>query len=249
MINPSATARLVPHASASANSSASVKTRSISGSVRSSIETTSVLESRAISVARCASLSVSDHDRIGTIDLGQAYVHPLTFRRLDIFAYIVRANGQLVLAAIHQHGELNRLCSPQVSERVKRGAHRAPGVQNIIDQHDPLAVERKRNIATEQPGISGAAFAVIAIRRDVEGANRDAARAVRVELDRKPLGQAGTAPHDADEREVLGAAVALADFMRDPLDGARYCGGVHGDLRLGAHGRARKKTRLRVQPG
>src|SRR6516165_9212115 len=180
MIKPSATSRFAPRASASANSSASVKTRSISARVRSSIDTTSVLWSRAISVARCASLSVSDHNRIGTIHLGQAYVHALTFRRFDIFAHIVRANGHLVLAAVHQYGQLNRLRAAQVSQRVKRGAHGAARVQNIVDQHHPLAVERKRNIATEQPRISGAALAVVAIRRDVEGANRDATRAVRV---------------------------------------------------------------------
>src|SRR5215469_13954935 len=141
MIKPLASVRLVPRASASANSSASVKTRSISGSVRSSIDTTSVFSSRAIKIARCALLSVSDHDRVSTIHLGQAYIHALAFRRPDIFAHIVRANGQLVLTAVHQYGQLNSLCAAQVSERVKGCAHGAPRVENIVDQHNPPTIE------------------------------------------------------------------------------------------------------------
>src|SRR5579884_4096120 len=103
MMRPCPRERVSPLARASENSSARVKTRSISGRVRSSIETTSVLESRAIKV-RLELLSLPDHHRIGPIHLGQAHVDALAVGSLDVFADVVGANGQFALAAIDEHG-------------------------------------------------------------------------------------------------------------------------------------------------
>src|SRR5262249_7825907 len=122
-------------------------------------------------------------------------------------------------------------------------------VEDVVDQHDPLAVQGKGNVAAEQARISGAALAVVTIRGNVERADRDLPRAVRIQFEREPFSQAGAATHDTHDGAAFSPAVAFGDFVRDPLDGTRDGGGIEGHLRLRTHGRTRKKTRLRTQPG
>src|SRR5215469_6834842 len=118
MIRPLATESVSPRSSASANSSASVNMRSISGSERSSIDTTSVFDSRAIRFLRLSSLAVPHHYRIRTIHFRQPHVYALAPGSLHVLAHVIRSNRQLAFATIHQHRKLDRFRTPQVRERI-----------------------------------------------------------------------------------------------------------------------------------
>src|SRR5512137_108960 len=139
MMRPLASDTGRPDASASAKSSASVKMRSISLVVRSSIETMSPLYNRGIMPMfecvpgnRLSSFADTDYHGVSTVHFRQAHMNPLARRRLDILTYVIRANGNLALAAIDQDRKLYRFSAPQIRERIERGAHRAAGVEHVI---------------------------------------------------------------------------------------------------------------------
>ena len=64
-----------------------------------------------------------------------------------------------------------------------------------------------------------------------------------------PLRQRRAAANDPDQHDVVGPAVALGDFHRDPLDGTPDLRGVERDVGRGGHRAAQKKSRPQKQPG
>src|SRR5208282_5722370 len=54
-----------------------------------------------------------------------------------------RFDRQLTAAAVDQHRKLDGLGPPIVEQLVDRGAHRAPRVQDVIDEHDAAAGDRE----------------------------------------------------------------------------------------------------------
>ena len=100
-----------------------------------------------------------------------------------------------------------------------------------------------------KPRIAGRALAVVAIGRDVQRADRNLALAVGAKFVGDTLGERRAAPDDSDQHDIVGAAVALGDFHRDPLDGASNLRGVERDVGLAAHRATQKKSRLQKQPG
>src|SRR5271170_964810 len=194
-------------------------------------------------------MSISDYDRIGAVDLRESHVNALTMRCLDILAYVIGANRNFALSAIDQHRELNRLRTAEVRDGVERGTHGSPGIQHVVNQHDPLGVQRKRNIAAEQPWIAGQALAIVAIGRNIKRADRNLALTVGAQLDSDPLGERGAAPDDTDQHHVVGAAVALGNLHRYPLQRPPNLRGVEQDVGCSAHRDTQKKSRLQKQPG
>src|SRR5579871_1974162 len=193
MMRPSATVSRSPLSSAVANPSASVKMRSISARPRSSMETTSNFGSRAML------LRFAYEDAVEAVHLAQLDVNPLTFRGRNILADVVRANRHLALAAIDQHRELNRFGAAQIGNRAKRRAHRAAGVEHIIDEDDAFAIERKRDVATDETRVAGRAFFIIAVRGNIEGAGRDIGHPHFAQRFEQAFGKRSTAAHDANE--------------------------------------------------
>src|SRR6185437_2986452 len=53
-------------------------------------------------------LAVAEDHRVDAVDLVETDIDALTGGRLDIAPAVIRANRHLALAAINQHGELNR---------------------------------------------------------------------------------------------------------------------------------------------
>src|SRR5580704_14758348 len=209
MMRPSASVRRSEFSSAAAKPSASVKMRSISASPRSSIDTTSYLGKRAML------LGLADQDAVETIDLAEFYEHPLTLGRRDVLADEVRANRHLALAAIDQHRELNRFGAAQIGNCAERRAHRAAGVEHVIDKNDAFAVERERDVAAEQTWIAGRALLVIAIRGNIEGADGNLGQPNLLEREDEAFGECRTAPDNPNQHEVGRTGIALGDFMRE----------------------------------
>ena len=55
------------------------------------------------------------------------------------------------MPAVDQHGELHAARAPEVHQRVERGAHRAAGVEHVVDQHDLALVEREADVGALAP--------------------------------------------------------------------------------------------------
>ena len=61
--------------------------------------------------------------------------------RRNVFTDIVRTNRQFPVAAVDEYGKLNRLRTAMRKNRLDRGAGRAAGVQDVIDQNNFLLTE------------------------------------------------------------------------------------------------------------
>ena len=69
--------------------------------------------------------------------------HPdgLAQRRRQVLADVVGPDRQLAVAAVDQHGELDGPRPAEVVERVEGGPDGAAGEQDVVDEHDDLAVD------------------------------------------------------------------------------------------------------------
>ena len=171
--------------------SASSKIRSISTVVRSSIETMSYFSEPCHRAQAAAPRLAPPITTASTPSISARRTYTRWPRgACDIVADVVGANRQFALAAIDQHRELNRFGPSEIGQRVERRAHRAPGVEHVVDQHDAGAVERERDVAADQARVARRAAPVVAIRRNVERADRHCALAAFGHRLGQPLGEA-----------------------------------------------------------
>ena len=115
---------------------------------------------------------------VAAVGLRQVHLHALRQRRRQVLADVVGLDRQLAVAAVDQHDELNRLRPAELDQRVERRANRPAGVEHVVDQQDPLVVDRERNLgaADDRLRADGVAHQVVAIERDVERAGRHVVR-------------------------------------------------------------------------
>ena len=138
-------------------------------------------------------------------------VHAFLQRRRHVLADVVGLDRQLAMPAIDQHDQLDFLRPAEIDQRIERRANRPARVEHIVDEQNLLVVDGERNLraAHERLRADGMPHQVVAIQRDVERAGPH--RLVRDLLEhlREALGEHIAARADADERQALGAAVAL----------------------------------------
>ena len=147
--------------------------------------------------------------------------------RYDILADVVGADRQLALSAIDQHRELNRFGPAEISQRGERGAHRAAGIEHVVNQHHAGAIDGKRDVAADEPGSPGAprpSSRYEEMSRVPTGVSPE-----ELQFRSETVGETRAAAHDADQCERAGVAVALLDdFVGDALDAAGDGLGVEG---------------------
>jgi hypothetical protein len=124
------------------------------------------------------------------------------------------------VAAIDEHRQTDRARPAVVDERVHRGADGAPGEQHVVHQNDDLVVDREvqRRLADDRRVAD--AREVVAVERDVQGAERDGRVLVGADRVAQPDGQDVAARADTDDGETGEFTVAFDDLVRDPRDGA-----------------------------
>ena len=158
------------------------------------------------------------------VDLDELHHDLVVARSGHVLAHVVGADRELPVAAVDQHGQLDRARTAVFGQRVQRRAHRAPGHQHVVDQHDQRVVHAALGHlgGTERPGRLAAQ--VIAVQRGVDRSDGDrGTRPAAGELrDRRsqPPGQHRSSRRDADQHHVLGVGCLLDDLVRDPRDGA-----------------------------
>jgi hypothetical protein len=132
---------------------------------------------------------------------------------LQAHAHVVGLDGQLASAAVDQHGQLDRARPTIVGQHVHGGAYRAAGEQDVVDQHHGAAFDALRQLGGPDLGLGQAEKHIIAIERDVDGAQHGPTFATGGQHLDHALGQHRATGADADQ--VGRRAVALDDLEGD----------------------------------
>ena len=142
-------------------------------------------------------------------------------RRRQVLAHVVGSNRQFAMAAVDHHGELHRSRATPVGQRVERGANRATGEEDVIDQ-DHRAVGEIVIDEGQRRSRHGMQRQVIAIERDVERDRRaDVSPEISPRTDATWRAKGSPpvwSPMSETVREIV---VAFDDLVRHPRQGAR----------------------------
>src|SRR4051812_8555844 len=100
-----------------------------------------------------------------------------------------------------------------VEQRVKGGANRAAGVEDVVHQYDVFALHRKRDLGGADHRLDIHRGEIVTIEIDIENADRDRALLQCLDLSSKPLRQRDAAPADADEGQLVQVFTLLQNFV------------------------------------
>ena len=139
---------------------------------------------------------------------------------LDGAADILRFDGHFAVAAVDEHAERNALGPAEVEEAIHGGANGAPGVEDIVDEHEIHAVDGKIDVRGLQNGLWRDFGEVVTVKSDVEGADRNFYTVDTAHRARDTLSQGDAAAANADEGQIAGAATFFDDLMSEALQGA-----------------------------
>ena len=113
----------------------------------------------------------------------------------------VGLDGNLAMAAIDQDRQADARRSTQVADGIQGCANRPACEQDIVHQHDLGPIEVKRDIGPSQHGPALRLPEIVAIERDVDGADIDILPDQPAQLLRQPLGQRNPARPNAHQVE------------------------------------------------
>ena len=130
------------------------------------------------------------------------------------------------MAAVADDGELDTGRAAVVEEGVDRGADRAAGVEDVVDEDARLPLEREVELRRAhdrlrmERRLTAAHLDVVAIERDVERAERDLVLGELGDQPAQPVRNGHPARVDADERDRVEVRVRLDDLVGDAMKGA-----------------------------
>src|SRR4029079_11917271 len=170
-----------------------------------------------------------DDDFVMTVHLLKPDLNAFAARRRHVLTHVVGLDRQLAVSPVDEHDELDGTRTPEVDQRVERGADRPPCIEHVIHQHDHAVVDVEQDVgaAHERLRADGLPHQIVAVERDVERAVWDGLAGDPLELGRNAARQRHAALADADDREVVHTAIALDDLVRDAHERARHAIGIH----------------------
>ena len=155
-----------------------------------------------------------DRDAVVLVGLDQRHLDALAERRRQVLAHEVGPDRQLAVAAVDQHGELDRAGAADLVEGVERGADRTAGEQHVVDQHDDLVVDVVGDVGVlERAGRLEPQ--VVAEHRDVERSGGDVAALDLGHPLGDPAGEVHTAGRYAEQHDIGRVTIALEDLVGD----------------------------------
>ena len=179
----------------------------------------------------------NEQDAVDFVHLDELDLDALVAAGWQVLADVVGPDRQLPVAAVGEHGELHAVGPAVPEQRLDRGADRAAGVENIIDEDDghPLKREVERRRTDERLGMLGRLAAadvdVVSMEGDVELPEGDLGAADLCDPPAKPLGERDAARVNADERDPGQVWIALDDLVGDARQRALDRVGVEENLR------------------
>ena len=121
---------------------------------------------------RCGPSVRCDRDAVVSVVFGETHLDVLTARGGHVLADVVGAQRQLAVAAVDEHRELHGAGPADVAQGVERGAHRAAGVEDVVDEDDQRAVDAALGNRGVLQRAGRLGVEVVAVERDVERAAR-----------------------------------------------------------------------------
>jgi hypothetical protein len=176
-------------------------------------------------------------DAVDLVHLDELDLDALVSGGREVLADVVRADRELAVAAVGEHGQLHALGTAVAEERVDRGPDRAAGVEHVVDEHARHALEweverRRPDERLRVPGrLASAHVHVVAVEGDVELAEGDLRAAQLLDALPQPLRKRDAARVDADERDAREVGVPLDDLVCDARQRARDRFGIEKDFR------------------
>ena len=165
---------------------------------------------------------------VDLVDLDELHLDALAACGRQVLADVVGTDGELTVAAVGEHGELDACRAAEVEEPVDRRADGAAGVQHVVDEHDRPALEREvelrvtdERLRVQRRLAARAHVHVVAVKGDVERSEVERLAAEVLDQAPQPLGERHPARVDADERDVRDLVVALDDLVGDPRERPR----------------------------
>ncbi len=189
--------------------------------------------------------SSEQDDAVSVVGLAELDAHALGEGGRDVLADVVGADRQLAVAAVDEDRQLHARRPAILEQRVDRGADRAAGEEDVVDEDDRLPFEREVELGAADDGLrmkrrpTAAHEHVVAVEGDVDRADRDLDTRALLDERAQAVRDRDAAGVDADERELIEIGIALDQLVRDPGEGALDGCGVEKRLgRFTAGGRA-----------
>ena len=156
--------------------------------------------------------------------LGEAHLDVLAARGGHVLADVVGAQRQLPVATVDEDRQLNRAGPADVAECIQGRAHRASGVEDVVDEDDQCLVDAALRDGRVLEGPRWLEVEVVAVERDVQRPVRNRDAGELLDLVGQPRGQ-GDAPGRDAEKDDLRRRVGTVesglfdDLMGDAGDG------------------------------
>ena len=96
-----------------------------------------------VDVSHWSRLLRDEQDAVDLVDLDELDLDALAARGGQVLADVVGPDRQLAVAAVGDDGELDARRAAVVEERLDRGADRAAGVEDVVDEDAGAALERE----------------------------------------------------------------------------------------------------------
>jgi len=137
-----------------------------------------------------------------------------------VLADEIGTNGKLAVAAVHQDRETYGARTSVVDQGIHRGSNRPAGEEHVVDEHDDPFVDGEWDFRLAHHRRVADSGQVVAVERDVDGAERDQGALVRPNRRLDAGRERVAARANADDGESGEIAIALDDLVRDPRDGS-----------------------------
>ena len=123
------------------------------------------------------------------------------------------------MTAVDQHRQLDAGRTPEVDDGIHGGPHRAPCVEDIVDQDDFLPFDRKGDLRGFDHRLGAHLGPVVPVERDVHLADQYIGALESADVLAQALGQEDTAGVDPHQGHVV-ALVRFQNFVGHALENA-----------------------------
>ena len=140
---------------------------------------------------------------------------------------IIRLDGQLPAAPVHQHRQFDAPGPPVIDEGVQRRPDGAAGEQHVVHQHHLLVVNGPRQFRLAHQGLMAELGPVVPVEGDIQHPHPHRPGTPPGNVGGQPLGQKGAAGPDAHQHQFVLVLMVRHDLIGKPLQGLVQFAGAH----------------------
>src|SRR5579863_8163372 len=156
---------------------------------------------------------LDDQNFFCVIDFAKLDFNNFLLRRLYFAAHEAGFDGKLTMAAVDQYAELDLVGTSLLKKRIHGGSHGTPGVENVIDQHDVLARDRKFHLGFLYNRSSAHGREIVTIQGDIKRTHGHLSLLDTTDHLSQPLREEYSASTDSDQAEAGCTIIFLDDFV------------------------------------